>query len=670
MKLPLTTIAAVLLVGCGPPPPDISIHDAAKKGNIEAVKQHLAAGTEVDAKNTNDWTPLLGAAYRGHKEIVELLIAEGANVNAKDKFGSASLHKAAGRDRKEIVELLIAEGADVNAKMIGNMTPLHVVRITEVAELLIKSGAEINALTHGGETPLHGAAHAGRKAIVELLIAKGADVNAQRKEYSITPLDRAKAAYKNSSSEIVATKKIIVELLRKHGGKTREELKATKQVAESSDISLWKAAHDGNIEAVKQHLAAGADVNANDWGVIGPLHRAAMRGHKEIAELLIAEGADVNTKVMGPVSTGLTPLHLAASAGKTKIVELLITAGAEVNERGNPIALTPLQIAIESTKSDIEVIELLIANGANVNAERATYGFATETTLDLAKKWRKPEIADLLRKHGAKTGEALRATKQVAAPSDISIHDAAETGDIEAVKQAIANGADVNGKDKDSWSPLNLAALEGHKEVVEFLIAKGVDVNAKDEEGRTPLHLATSEGYKEVSELLIVKGADVNAKDVDGDTPLDLADGETVATLRKHGGKTGVELLIYTAIAKGNIKAVKQHLAAGTDVNAKDKKEWTPLFYAAFSGRTEVAELLITKGADVNAKGLDGWTALLGAAMAGHKEIAELLIKNGADVNAKYNDGITPLDWANGTTADLLRKHGGKTGEELRAEGK
>ena len=136
------------------------------------------------------------------------------------------MHKAAGRDRKEIVELLIAEGADVNAKMIGNMTPLHVVRITEVGELLIKSGAEINALTHGGETPLHAAAHAGRKAIVELLIAKGADVNAQRKEYSITPLDRAKAAYKNSSSEIVATKLIIVEFLRKHGGKTREELKA------------------------------------------------------------------------------------------------------------------------------------------------------------------------------------------------------------------------------------------------------------------------------------------------------------------------------------------------------------------------------------------------------------------------------------------------------------
>ena len=63
----LTTIAAVLLVGCGesqsPEPPtakapDISIHEAAGTGNIEAVKQHLAAGTDVNAKGRLGWTPL------------------------------------------------------------------------------------------------------------------------------------------------------------------------------------------------------------------------------------------------------------------------------------------------------------------------------------------------------------------------------------------------------------------------------------------------------------------------------------------------------------------------------------------------------------------------------------------------------------------------------------
>ena len=106
----LTTIAAVLVVGCGesqqsapapeakpvepvaeaatPKPPtakapDISIHEAAGSGgNIEAVKQHLAAGTDVNAKRNGN-TILQTAASGGNKEIVELLIANGADVNAK-----------------------------------------------------------------------------------------------------------------------------------------------------------------------------------------------------------------------------------------------------------------------------------------------------------------------------------------------------------------------------------------------------------------------------------------------------------------------------------------------------------------------------------------------------------------------------------------------------------
>ena len=91
----------------------------------------------------------------------------------------------------------------------------------------------------------------------------------------------------------------------------------------------------------------------------------------------------------------------------------------------------------------------------------------------------------------------------------------------------------------------------------------------------------------------------------------------------------------------GNIKAVKQHLAAGTDVNVKDNIGLTPLHMAAGDGRKEVAELLIAKGAEVN-------------------------VKN------KYHK--TPLDWAidfkHPEITNLLRKHGGKTGAELKAEGK
>ena len=127
---------------------------------------------------------------------------------------------------------------------------------------------------------------------------------------------------------------------------------------------------------------------------------------------------------------------------------------------------------------------------------------------------------------------------------------------------------------------------------------------------------------------------------------------------------------IHLAARNGDIEAVKQHLADGADVNAKDKYGRTPLTHAAQFGRKEVAELLIANGADVNVKRNDGWTPLHTAT----KEIAELLIAAGADLNAKDKYGGTPLDVAilmkKTETADILRKHGGKTAKELKAEGK
>jgi len=184
------------------------------------------------------------------------------------------------------------------------------------------------------------------------------------------------------------------------------------------------------------------------------------------------------------------------------------------------------------------------------------------------------------------------------------------------------------------------AAWDGNIEAVKQHLDAGTDANAKDVVGMTPLHRATYQGYKEIAELLIAKGADVNAQNDYGETPLDYdawynSETEIADLLREHGGKHGV---INGAAAGGDIEAVKEFLVAGTDVDVKDEEGATPLHYAAT------------------------------------KEIAELLIAKGADVNAKDDDGKTPLDRAimhNHTeTIDLLRKHGGKTGAELKAEGK
>ena len=154
------------------------------------------------------------------------------------------------------------------------------------------------------------------------------------------------------------------------------------------------------------------------------------------------------------------------------------------------------------------------------------------------------------------------------------------------------------------------------------------------------IHNAAAGGHIKAIKQHLAAGRDVNAKTRRGLTPLDEAilnnQTETADLLRKHGGKSGAEDSIHLASKLGNIEAVKQHLAAGTDVDARDKQhDKTPLQHAAY------------------------W---------GHKELAELLIAKGADVNAKEVYGNTPLDWADPEMADLLRKHGGKTGEELKAE--
>ena len=94
------------------------------------------------------------------------------------------------------------------------------------------------------------------------------------------------------------------------------------------------------------------------------------------------------------------------------------------------------------------------------------------------------------------------------------------------------------------------------------------------------------------------------------------------------------------------------------------------LIKATAKGNVEAIKKAIADGADVNVKAVGGGTLLFIAAHEGHREIVELLIAEGADVNETNGSGETSLNWANEKIAELLRQHGGKTGEELKAEGK
>jgi len=75
MKVMMTTIVAVLLVGCATMlPPDLAIYDAVQKGDVEAAKQTIADGADVNAKDKDDFTSFHCAAAFGHKETAELIL--------------------------------------------------------------------------------------------------------------------------------------------------------------------------------------------------------------------------------------------------------------------------------------------------------------------------------------------------------------------------------------------------------------------------------------------------------------------------------------------------------------------------------------------------------------------------------------------------------------------
>ena len=145
MKYLITTIAAVVLVGCGP---NMSIHDAAELGNIKVVKRHISAGVDVndikpeeelDEDEGGEKTALHYAAENGHDEIVELLIASGADINAKDGEERTPLHFAAEEGESDVAAELMRLGADVNARDIIGRTPLDFAN--KLPYLLRKRGA-------------------------------------------------------------------------------------------------------------------------------------------------------------------------------------------------------------------------------------------------------------------------------------------------------------------------------------------------------------------------------------------------------------------------------------------------------------------------------------------------------------------------------------------------
>ena len=143
-----------------------------------------AAGAELDAGDRHPLGPgrtaLHRAVVRGEAAAVRALLAAGADIEARDSTGETALHEAALVEGPEMVAALVTGGASVNARDRDGATPLHRAAVGKdraaAIDALISSGALVDARDDNGETPLHWAAECGRSAeVVAALLAAGAD---------------------------------------------------------------------------------------------------------------------------------------------------------------------------------------------------------------------------------------------------------------------------------------------------------------------------------------------------------------------------------------------------------------------------------------------------------------------------------------------------------------
>ncbi|MDG1831679.1 MAG: ankyrin repeat domain-containing protein [Verrucomicrobiota bacterium] len=223
----------------------------------------------------------------------------------------------------------------------------------------------------------------------------------------------------------------------------------------------------------------------------------------------------------------------------------------------------------------------------------------------------------------------------------------ASAGDIVAVKKFLDKGGNVNLQDEPGMTPLHHAVNSdwkgGNRKMVKLLIDRGANVKAIDDTHHTPLHLASN---KETAELLIDAGADVNAKTK--------RTGETTLFSAAHGAAQGAPKSYEMYL-----DLTKLLLAKGADVNVKLKSG--SMIKDNKPDREKIGETVFHQVARSYSE-------------KHASEVCELLITNGAKVNELNGKGQTPLDEALANerkkTAEFLRNHGAKTGDELKAEKK
>jgi ankyrin repeat protein len=283
---------------------------------------------------------------------------------------------------------------------------------------------------------------------------------------------------------------------------------------------------------------------------MSPLHHAAYGCHTDTVRFLLLEGTDPNQLD----KAGRSPLFCACESGSDTIITLLREKGASAT-RANSDGQTLIHLA--ASRGNVDVVRRLL---------RLDGGVAQLRTPD-------PDAAEL----------ALQSP----------LHIAAREGHHAVVKLLVEEGFPIDSRDGDGRTPLSYACESGHLESVQVLLIKKrfVGVNSTDKNRRTPLSYAAAEGHVDVVAALVGQGGvDPNIKDVEGKTAL------IHAAQRGHNDTVVVLILLAnnsSAVKAPVTRSFKELYSRfsnkptgniAVDVNMKDNKEHSAVFYLKYNG--------------------------------------------------------------------------------------
>ncbi len=540
---------------------------AVQEKNLKEVKNLIAKGADVNAKDSTGETPLFWSVL--NIDIAKFLISHGADVNAKDSRGQTPLFSV---DNIDMAKLLVSQGAKVDIVDNEGRTIFNRMYISEwmneeeknkrkeYYSFLFSKVADVDLKGITDYSPLHSSASLEQKEDVEFLLSLGANINVKDVN-GLTPID-----YTDS--------KDMHDFLLSKGAKIE---------------NLPAAIVAGNLPMVKDLVAKGADVNPDGNT---PLFYAIKNNQNKIAKYLISAGADINAKN----DNGTSPMHIAAQSGNIKMAKFLLKKGAQLEAKDNGNA-TPLYYAAASNQD--KMVKYLLSKGANPNAVLDNW-----TALWFVCSRGKKKMVETLLAGGADVNyETDLASNPVDAVvrlcGDCSLQDKEDM-----LKTLIKYGADINAAIPHSkWNVLDMEiVLDPNIEKAQWLVKMGADVNKGKLKG---LYMITAvrECDKEMARFLINNGLDIDITNDDSETALD------------------------RAIIENNTKAVKWLFELGAKMEKGKHSKWYPLIAVRDHNNREMLEILINNQADLNVKNDEGKTPL---DYAKSKEIKQLLIFSGA----------------------------------------